>query len=91
MYDPRNEIEHCRVPIRKENARDFQKLMAEYPSLRLLYEPEYSQDYIRFSYGGTGGDVSAFDRELYELNYYYTEPEKERRLWWKRLFSRNAG
>jgi hypothetical protein len=91
MYDRRNEVEHCRVPVSKDKAREFQKLMASYPSLRLLYEPEYSDNYIRFSYGGDGVDVSAFDQELYKLGYYYAEPEKERRPWWKRLFSKNDG
>lgn len=91
MLDPKNEVEHCFVPIKNENAHEFQKLMAQYSSLRLLYEPDRRSDYIRFSYGGTGVDVSEFDREVQELGYHYEEPIKERRPWWKNLFSRNVG
>lgn len=93
MYNPDNEVEHCNLSIKSNRAHDFQMLMKGYPSLRLLYEPTFYDDYILFSYGGKGSEMREFDRKIIGLEYVYINPLNgdKRRPWWKRLFSKNAG
>lgn len=86
MYDRKNEVEHTGLKVKINHIKDVQNLMKQYQTIRFLYNPLPWKNYFEIGFGGSGPDISAFSRELYDSGWLWEKEENKKQPWWKHLF-----
>jgi hypothetical protein len=92
MKDPTNEVECSGVKIKGDCLPLVQKKMADFPSIRFLYNPMKSMkwekfDYYEISFGGKVLEVNDFKVALKDL--YFEYPKEEKISFFQRIFGKH--
>ena len=75
------------VKIRMNHLVDIQDFVRQYPSLRFLHNPMPDRrGFFTISIGGEGPDISAFQKELWEVGWTWEEPKPQKKSLFKRIF-----
>lgn len=75
------------VRIKMNHIIDLQNLVREYPSLRLLHNPKPDRKgFFTISIGGEGPDISAFQKELYQIGWFWEDHKPKKKSFLKRIF-----